>query len=223
MFTNRPLIPASVAAALIAVGVAGGALAQAGGGAPGMGPKGPNLERMFAMIDADGDGKITKEEMQAAPQRRFEAADTDGDGKLTAAELTEARMEQARRRIEAKVQKMLKAMDKDGDGVLSAEEMGPAARAEARAEARRDRMFDRFDADDDGAVSRAEAEEAMAMMQQHRKGRGERMGGRGDRDWRRGECMRDDDARGGCMHPRPHHGMKGGMDRGDRTPWWMDE
>ena len=155
-----------IAAATVVLALATPAMAFGPGGG---GKHGPRMD--FETLDTDGNGEVTKAELQAFGQARFAKADADGDGKLTAAELTEARLEQARRRIEAKVQKMLEAMDKDGDGLLSAEEMGPAARAEARAEARRDRMFDRFDADDDGAVSREEAQQAMAMMQQRRHDR----------------------------------------------------
>lgn len=55
---------------------------------------------MARMMDANGDGKISKDEFVTATLRRFDMADADHDGKLTKAERQEA-MEQMRARIEA--------------------------------------------------------------------------------------------------------------------------
>jgi Ca2+-binding EF-hand superfamily protein len=143
MRSTRQLIPASLAAVLIAAGVSGAAVAQdqsmgmhgmhggmgLHGGASAMGP---NVERMFGMLDADGDGKVTTEEMAAAPQRRFAAIDANADGKVTADEMVEHRIALMRARIEARVAMMITEMDDNGDGALSVEDMGPG-RAQGRA------------------------------------------------------------------------------------------
>jgi hypothetical protein len=42
---------------------------------------------IFSLIDADGDGKITLEEWQAAQERIFKAMDTDHDGTVTFQEM----------------------------------------------------------------------------------------------------------------------------------------
>ena len=46
---------------------------------------------MSRMLDADGDGKITRAEFIAAGQRRFDMADANHDGQLTKAERDSAR------------------------------------------------------------------------------------------------------------------------------------
>ena len=62
---------------------------------PGDRPEGPRdggpapAPMMFRMIDADGDGQVTRAEMEAAgPAAAFAAADADGSGALEGAELT---------------------------------------------------------------------------------------------------------------------------------------
>ena len=117
-------------------------------------PDGPR--HSFEELDANGDGLITSDEMQAHMQARFATADTDGDGKLTRQELSakmEARQSQRRARH---LDKMISRRDADGDGALSIEEMR-SGRAE--------HMFAKVDADGDGALSKAEFEE---MKKKHR-------------------------------------------------------
>ncbi|QYX57919.1 calcium-binding protein [Roseovarius sp. SCSIO 43702] len=113
---------------------------------------GPGGERpTFEALDADGDGKITRAEMQAHRDARFAEVDSDGDGKLSAAEL-EARM---KARAERRAARMLERLDTDGDGAVSKAEM----------EARRggDHMM-RADGDGDGAISKAEFDAMKAQM-----------------------------------------------------------
>jgi len=44
----------------------------------------PTVMRMiFSLMDADGDGKLTLQEWQAAHERIFKAMDTDHDGTVT--------------------------------------------------------------------------------------------------------------------------------------------
>ncbi|SFS05050.1 EF-hand domain-containing protein [Sphingomonas jatrophae] len=67
---------------------------------PRFGPRGGDTQanaaparppRMFAMADADGDGRVTQTEMEQAALTRFDRADTDRDGKLSDAEREAAR------------------------------------------------------------------------------------------------------------------------------------
>jgi len=56
--------------------------------AMGPGTMGPMMMRMiFALMDADGDGKISLQEFQAAHERIFKAIDANKDGFLTLEEM----------------------------------------------------------------------------------------------------------------------------------------
>ena len=53
-----------------------------------MGPMGSMIVRMmFALMDADGDGKLSLQEFQAAQERIFKAMDADKDGFVTLQEM----------------------------------------------------------------------------------------------------------------------------------------
>jgi Ca2+-binding EF-hand superfamily protein len=144
------------------------------GGAPmGQGPmaNGPMGGWMpgfdFATFDADGDGKVTPAEIAARRAAEAAALDANGDGKLSAEELVAADMRHALLRAQARVAARIAAQDADGDGMLSAAELalppGPQG------------MFDRLDADNDGAVTQDELAAAEARMSARM---GDRMTGR---------------------------------------------
>ncbi|WP_072506281.1 EF-hand domain-containing protein [Phaeobacter porticola] len=146
----------------IAIVVAVGSLIGATGAVakPGYGGKGGHGPRMsFEEIDTNGDGQITKAEMEGLREARFTAADANGDGQLTLAEMEAAAQTRARTRAAA----MLERMDADNDGTLSLEEL-PKPR-------RMGKMFDRVDANDDGAISKEEFETAR-MKHRGRHGTG---------------------------------------------------
>ena len=128
------------------------------GGMGGMGGGMPMIQ--FEEADADGDGKVTREEAAAHARAKFDAADTDGNGRLSDAEIraaVEKRAEEARqRRFERMATRMIERMDSDGDGEVSFDEM-PGQRS------MQDRMFDRLDSDGDGAVSDAEMRAARGQ------------------------------------------------------------
>ncbi|OED47049.1 calcium-binding protein [Rhodobacteraceae bacterium (ex Bugula neritina AB1)] len=145
-----------IAALVAAASVAAGGMAMA----KGKGHHGPKMS--FEEIDADGNGEITKAEIQAMKKARFSKADADGDGKVTLEEMQARAQERANKRAA----RMLERFDTDGDGALSAEELPQPRRA--------GRMFDRLDADDSGGISKEEFEEARK-----RRG-GERRHGRGE-------------------------------------------
>lgn len=155
-------------ALVLVMGLSGAAMAHGG---KGKGMRGGGPEQMLEQLDTNGDGAITRAEVDAAAAERFATADSDGDGLLSAEELTAAaESRQADRRVRG-LERMIERLDENDDGLLSAEEL--AARNPA------DRMFDRLDENEDGTIS---AEE-LAEMTQHRGKRGmgrDQKGGEGD-------------------------------------------
>lgn len=119
----------------------------------------------FATLDANGDGALTLEEMQAHGKAHFADMDTDGDGALSVAELAASGAERATERAA----RMIARFDANEDGLLQQDEMP------SRGERRAAQMFDRVDADGDGVISAEEFETAKARMDGRRgKGRGDR-------------------------------------------------
>lgn len=152
---------------LALAGAVAGSAALADRGAGGMGGPGGHgamMLEMFDAIDADKDGKITQEEIAAHRAAEFAAADTNGDGQLGAEELQAKMLKQM---IAERATQMIENMDDDGNGSLSAEEMreGPLARS-----------FARIDTDNDGLVSREEAQAAAEKVGKRREGRRHMMG-----------------------------------------------
>ncbi|SIT12350.1 Ca2+-binding protein, EF-hand superfamily [Roseivivax lentus] len=123
------------------------------------GLRGPSFE----MLDADADGQLTEAELAAQAAARFAERDSDGDGQLSVAEILAHRQAAQAERIARRIARL----DQNGDGALSYAEItawrDPAA------------MFDRLDADADGAVS---AEE-FAALEKRRGGRGHGRPGHG--------------------------------------------
>ncbi len=121
---------------------------QGSGQGPGQGMVGEESARL-ALLDSDGDGIITREEMETARQTEFEAADTDGDGYLGAAEL--AAMQEAQRAD--RLSTLFDLIDADDDLVISLEEMVSAS--PSGDEAVIGVQFDAF-AGDDGVMDEGE-------------------------------------------------------------------
>ncbi|MEM7242898.1 MAG: calcium-binding protein [Pseudomonadota bacterium] len=125
----------------------------------------------FEQIDANADGFITLDEMQAHQAARFETRDANGDGFLSEDELKAgimARAEEAGRevnedRLERRIGFMLRGMDVDNDGKISMSEATKRDFSE---------IFERADANGDGQISQAELEEIRGK----RKGKDKKEG-----------------------------------------------
>lgn len=149
-----------------------GAVALTATAERGHGPKGPMLEN----LDVNGDGAVSKAEIEASKAERFSSADLNGDNLMSFDEF-EAHIEAEKARREAKRrERHFARLDTDGDGFVSAEEHAAAGGD------RMERMFNRLDADDDGVISEDEREAAKAKMKERRGKRGERGERRWDRD-----------------------------------------
>jgi EF hand len=105
-------------------------------------------DAMFAAADANADGAVTLEEMAAARQAMFTKADTNADGKLDATEREAQMVEHMKAVAKARVAQGDR-MDADEDGIVTLEEFTA-----------RDDRFARLDEDGDGAVSKAEFDDA---------------------------------------------------------------
>jgi Ca2+-binding EF-hand superfamily protein len=117
------------------------------------GQRGPAFEK----IDADGDGQITKAELEAMGVARFEKVDADGDGFITQAEVEIQQSDRAAKRAA----RMMERLDADEDGRISLAEMQKSPRA--------NKMFDRVDADGDGVITKAEFDDMKERRQGRRK------------------------------------------------------
>ena len=178
---------------VVAVALIGGGAVAYAGGKMGMGAHGPRAMMMnFEQIDADKDGKITQEEIAAAPKAHFDAADTDQDGALSLEEMQAQAIARMTERAKAMSARMLERKDANGDGKISFEEMQPGKAGGKNGGPRGQmmgRMFDRVDVDDDGAISKAEFDTAQEWMSE--RGRGGHFG----------------------KHGGKHGGMQGGQGR----------
>jgi Ca2+-binding EF-hand superfamily protein len=128
----------------------------------------------FKRLDVNGDGVISMADLLAVSDRRVKLMDGNGDGVITRAELMAYLQQRATRRTA----KRFARLDRNGDGKISRAEAGEAgwqriARSDAdgdKAVTRRElsahmagrakrwqvRIFQRFDSNKDGRISRGE-------------------------------------------------------------------
>jgi Ca2+-binding EF-hand superfamily protein len=182
--TTSDLLKIAAAVALAAGTLAGAASAQGMGQGVGQGMgMGPGGGRpVFAELDANADGQITAEDIEARRTARFAALDADGNGQVSLAEF----QAEASARAAERAATVFERLDADGDGILSRdviEMRGGRDGFEVR-------VIERFDANGDGALSEEEFDAIADRMAEMRGHRGE---GRGHGDG----CG---DGRGGWFH-----------------------
>lgn len=107
-------------------------------------------DKKFEKMDANGDGKITREEHSAGVQRMFAEMDTNRDGIVTAAEMDAkagTRSGDSRRAAMSSSDK-IKKIDQNADGQLTASEHASGA----------NEMFAKMDTNRDGSLTKQELE-----------------------------------------------------------------
>jgi hypothetical protein len=117
---------------------------------------GAKSDKHFAMMDTNGDGKVTRAEHAAGAKKMFTECDANKDGIVTAAEMDAAmknKGEMAMKDDKTSTEK-IKEIDTDNDGKLTT----------AEHEAGTEKMFGKMDTDGDGSISKAECDAGMKLM-----------------------------------------------------------
>jgi Ca2+-binding EF-hand superfamily protein len=133
------------------------------------------LDKMFSKIDADGDGKITKAEMEQAFANRpggtqkadqlFAAMDPDGTGSITKDQFAAGMQKMHRHGAKPpSADDLFGKADADGDGKVTKDELEKAMANAPGGTARADKMFSAMDTDGSGDVSKSEMESFFAKM-----------------------------------------------------------
>ncbi|MEO0819747.1 MAG: EF-hand domain-containing protein [Pseudomonadota bacterium] len=149
MFANTPLLGAALMLFVASVADAqttGAGAESAAGPMPG--------DVLFARVDTDADGAISRAEAVAARRTLFERIDLDGDGRVTEEEIERLRdrIYDMARLADAMLGLRARRIDSDGDGAVSVEEFTG-----------RMTLFELVDRNEDGMVSRDEMVRARAI------------------------------------------------------------
>lgn len=133
---------------MIACGLALCALPQAWAG--------NDADQHFKMMDANGDGKISRAEHAAGARKMFEQCDANHDGIVTAAEMDAATAMRGNKvaKDEKNSAEKIREIDQNGDGQLSTAEHAAGT----------EKMFAKMDKDGDGFLSKAECDAGMKLM-----------------------------------------------------------
>lgn len=136
------------ASLLVACSLAFGALPAVFGGA--------DSEKHFKMMDANGDGKISRAEHATASKHMFAQCDRNHDGIVTAAEMDATMAAQGEKlaKDDKNSAEKIAMIDQNADGQLT------AAEHEAGAE----KLFAKMDKNADGALSKAECDDGQKML-----------------------------------------------------------
>ena len=97
-------------------------------------------DKMFDKLDANGDGRVTEDEMTSRHQELLANADQDGDGALTKEEM------KAYHKAKREERRAARNPDKNDDGVIDRTEFITAAQEK----------FDKLDKNGDGVLSEDE-------------------------------------------------------------------
>jgi Ca2+-binding EF-hand superfamily protein len=111
----------------------------------------------FKAMDANGDGKVTREEHAKAARGMFDKMDANRDGKVSASEMDGAHQAIAGNnpgRSELSSAEKIKAVDQDADGMLTAAEHAYGSRS----------MFEKMDLNHDGTLTPDEMAAGHAAM-----------------------------------------------------------
>jgi len=156
---TRALVVLGAGAALLLLAAA--TMAQPGFGPGGRGHGGPpSIDAIFGKLDANQDGKLTKDELPERAAEKLMVADADGDGAVTKEELEQARPGRGGGGGfggpggPPPIESLFERFDKNGDGKLTQDEV-PEWCAERLMKA---------DADGDGAVTKEELEQARQKL-----------------------------------------------------------
>ena len=138
------------------LGTAAVALGLALSTLPATAAENPRAQRAFDRLDSNHDGKVDAAEMEAMRAARFKRLDVNGDGVISNSEQNRAESRIRRRAalLEARIARQFEQMDTDRDLAVSEDEFvgaPPLARA---------------DANQDGAVTRAEFDAAIAAVRE---------------------------------------------------------
>jgi Ca2+-binding EF-hand superfamily protein len=104
----------------------------------------PRQERAFTRLDANSDGKLSKDELKTVVIKRFARLDSNSDQSVSADEI-EKTMQLA---LTKRRDRIMKFMDRDANGTITQTELDNVLEA----------MFNSADADDDGGVTLTEAQ-----------------------------------------------------------------
>jgi Ca2+-binding EF-hand superfamily protein len=113
-------------------------------------------DKHFKMMDANGDGKISRAEHAAAAKKMFNECDANHDGIVTAAEMDASLVAKGEKpgKDDKTAAEKIKMIDQNGDGQLTA----------AEHEAGTETMFTKMDKNSDGFLSKEECDEGMKLM-----------------------------------------------------------
>jgi Ca2+-binding EF-hand superfamily protein len=118
---------------------------------------GTDADKHFKMMDANGDGKITRAEHAAAAKQMFKQCDANHDGVVTVAEMDAASAAKGEKpgKDEKSSTEKIRVIDQNGDGKLTAAEHATGTET----------MFGKMDRNGDGVLSKDECEAGMKMLQ----------------------------------------------------------
>ena len=108
----------------------------------------------FENLDINNDGKLSKKEIEKQRDFMVESIDLNGDKMVSTQELIKRRA----KRADFFAKRMIKKLDTDGDGSLSFTELKKSQQWKL------ERMFYRVDKNNDGFISKEEAQTARKNM-----------------------------------------------------------